>query len=314
MEKLRVFAFLAAACAVPGAAQTPSDPALRLGDDDIISVRAVDVEELADKPIRIGADGYINLPTVGRIKAAGLTVEELQDQIAGRLKRLIVNPDVTVSLNEVHSHPVSVVGSVRTPGIVQLTGRKTLVEVLLMAGGPSPDAGYAARITRQKQFGALPLPDASPDPTGEYSVADVNLEKVMEGRDPAENIAILPNDMITVPKAELVYVLGEVLKPGSIVMGDQKPVTVLQAISVANGLSKTAKAGQSKILRVVPGSATRTEVPVDLKAMLNGKTRDVLLKADDILFVPNSLKKDVGLKTLEAMTSVGLTSVIYRVP
>lgn len=311
MARLSIFLAL---IALATAAQTPPEAALRLGADDIITVHVVDVEEISDKPIRIGADGYINLPAAGRIKAAGLTVEELQTEVAGRLKRTIVKPDVTVSVAEIHSHPVSVVGAVKTPGVIQLAGRKTLVEVMLLAGGPRDDAGYTARIMRQQEFGALPLAGAAADETGTYSVAEVNLQRVMDARDPAGNIVIMPNDVISVPKAEMVFVLGDVLKPGGIVMGDQKPVTVLQAISAANGLSKTAKATQAKILRVTPGSTTRSEVPVDLKAMLNGKGADLPMRPDDILFVPNSLRKEMGLKTLEAAAGSGLTSVIYRVP
>src|ERR1700680_2557821 len=104
------------------------DAASQLGPNDVIQVHAVEAEEISDKPARIGSDGYINLPLVGRVKAAGLTVEELQAELVQRLRRLIVDPDVTVSLTETHSQPVSVVGAVKNPGVIQLQGQKTLVE------------------------------------------------------------------------------------------------------------------------------------------------------------------------------------------
>jgi polysaccharide biosynthesis/export protein len=286
----------------------------RLGADDVIQIHAVEAEEISDKPIRIGSDGYINLPTVGRIKAAGLTVEELQAELAARLKRVIVDPDVSVSVAESHSQPVSVVGAVKNPGVIQLQGRKTLVEVLTLAGGPRDDAGYTARITRQKEFGPIPLATAGTDTTGEYSVAEVNLQKVLDARDPSANILMMPNDLISVPRADMVYVIGDVLKAGSIILGDQKKLTVLQAISIASGLGKTAKSTDAKILRLTPGSSSRTEVPINLKTMLAGKSGDVPMQADDILFVPTSLRKDVAIKTLESVAGTGLMSVLYRIP
>ena len=291
-----------------------SAPVFRLGVDDIVQVRVVDSEELTDKSVRVGTDGSIILPTVGRIQAAGRTVEELQGDIVQRLKRLLVAPDVSVNVTETHSQPVSVVGAVHTPGVFQLQGPKTLVEVLSLAGGPREDAGYMARITRHKENGALPLPTTVSDGTGLYWVADVNLQRIMDARNPAENILVMPNDIVNVPKADMVYVIGDVQKAGAIALGDQKTVTVLQAVSIASGLGKAAKSTEAKILRITPGSTTRTEVTVNIKAMLAGKSSDVALEPDDILFVPTSLKKDIGLKTLEALGGTGVTSMIYKLP
>ncbi len=298
---------------VPAADSTVPVTVFRLGAGDIIQIHAVEAEDMSDKPIRIGADGYINLPTVGRLKVADRTVEDVQAEIVDRLKRLIVKPDVTVTAVETHSHPVSVVGAVKNPGVYELTGRKTLLEVMSLSGGPRDDAGYIARITRQKEFGPIPLPKAAVDVSGQFSVAELNLQKIMEARDPAGNIPMMPNDVISVPKADMVYVIGDVLKPGGIALGDQKTVTVLQAVSVASGLGKTAKSTAAKILRITPGSTTRTEIAVNLKTILAGKSSDVPLQPEDILFVPTSLRKDVALKTLEAMAG-SATSVIYRIP
>ena len=136
----------------------------------------------------------------------------------------------------------------------------------------------------------------------------------MDATDPAGNIVMMPNDVISVPKAQMVYVIGDVLRPGGIALGDQKTVTVLQAISIASGLGKTAKSTEAKILRVVPGTSTRTEVAINLKTILAGKTSDVLMQPDDILFVPTSLKKDVALRTLEALSGSAMTTVLYRLP
>ena len=299
----------------PGpAASAPPSGVSRLGPGDVIQIHAVEAEEMSDKPIRIGPDGYINLPTVGKVKVSDRTAEEVQADIVSRLKRLIVNPDVTVMVVETHSHPISVMGAVKTPGVFELQGRRTLLEIMSLAGGPRDDAGYTARVTRQSEFGAIPLPSATEDPSGQFSVAEINLQNVMDARDPAANIVMMPNDVISVPKANMVYVIGDVLKPGAIAMSDQKAVTVLQAIGIVSGLVRTAKSTEAKILRVTPGSTTRLEVPVNLKTILAGKTSDVTLQTDDILFVPSSLKKDFAYRVLEALGGVGVSSAIYRVP
>jgi polysaccharide export outer membrane protein len=288
------------------------DPTFRVGAGDIIQIRVVDDEEIPEKQVRIGADGYISLPTVGRLRVAGLTAEEIQAAVANRLKRLYVDPDVSVSVAETHSQPVTVLGSVKTPGIIQLQGRKTLVEILSAAGGSAEDSGSYARITRQKEFGQIPLPNAHDDPTGAYSIADVNLQTIMDARDPAANIVMMPNDLVNVPKGQVVYVIGEVLKPGIIVLGEKNAVGVLQAVSIASGISKTAKASQTKILRLTPGSLTRTEITVNLQNMMAGKGDDVALQPDDILYVPNNLKKELGMKTLDSLAGAGAMGVIYR--
>jgi polysaccharide export outer membrane protein len=323
MAKLSLVAITAALCALVASGQMapplsransiPPAAAIRLGADDVLLIHAVEAEEISDKPVRIGADGFINLPLVGRVKAAGLTVEELQAELVHRLKRLIVDPDVTVSLTETHSQPVSVVGAVKNPGVIQLQGQKTFMEVMALAGGPRDDAGYTARISRRRELGALPLPRATTDPSGQFSVAEVNLQNIMEARDSSANIVIMANDVISVPKAQMVYVIGDVLRPGGIALADQKTVTVLQAIGIASGLTKTAKATEAKILRVSPGSTTRVEVAVNLKTMLAGKTTDVALKAEDILFVPNSLKRDLAYQVFQSLGGMA-TMPVTRLP
>src|SRR6266436_6897609 len=106
-----------------------------LGPGDQIAIRAANLEEISDKPITIDTGGYIRLPLAGRIHAAGMTIVQLETEITQRLKTYVLRPDVSVAVSEFHSQPVSVIGSVRTPGVQQVQGRKTLVEMLSMAGG-----------------------------------------------------------------------------------------------------------------------------------------------------------------------------------
>ena len=291
----------------PSADEEPS--AYILGPGDMITIRALNVEEISEKPVRIGTSGIINFPMIGRIKAAGMTLEELEAEITSRLKDSVNEPDVAVAVTEYRSQKVSIMGWVNTPGVLHLEGRKTLFEVFSLVGGLKPDAGYSAKITRRSEFGVIPLPDAAVDPTGRYSVATVNLRSIMEARKPEENILVCPFDVISVPKGELVYVIGDVRKSGGFILSEQEPITALQLLARAEGLEKSAKPESAKILRSVVGSSTRSEIPVDLKKVLSGKASDVALQTDDILLVPGS-KKGALLQTLSTALSIGASSTI----
>ena len=304
---------LLALCASAFAQDTPESRASRLdeastyllGPDDQITIHVVDAEEISDKPVRIGRAGNITLPMIGSIHAEGLTVEQLEMEVSERLTKYFKAPEVWIMRMEMRSQPVAVIGAVLNPGVHQLQGRKTLVEILSMAGGLKEDAGYTLKITRWREWGRIPLPNAADDATGQFSVAEVPLRDLTQAADPAGNILIMPNDVITVPKADMVYVIGEVGKSGGIVLGGQQQVTVLQAVSMAAGLTKSAKAKEAKILRLNPSSSKRDEVLVDLKALLAGKIDDVPMRPDDILFVPNSSTHNVTVRALEAALQVG---------
>jgi polysaccharide export outer membrane protein len=279
-------------------------------------VRALDAEEVTTTaPIRIDARGNITLPMIGRVHAAGLTTEQLADLLEEHLKHYLQHPDVSVYLVETRSQPVSVLGAVQSPGVHQLEGHKTLFEVISLAGGIRQDAGYSIKITRRIEWGRIPLPDAKDDPTGRYSIASVNIKSIMDAQNPAENIEIKPEDVISVPKGQLVYVIGTVRKPGGFVLGEDQHLSALQILSLAEGLDRFANARKARIMRPIPGSDTRTEIPIDLKALLAGKTPDVPLQANDLLFVPLSGKKSAAataVTTVLGMSSAVGTAAIYR--
>jgi polysaccharide export outer membrane protein len=318
-------AFLAAAiltiltgAPVPAAAQDAAQTGTSyvLGPNDQITIRALDAEELSDKAYRVGQDGDLTLPMIGRVKAAGFTPAQLESELAGKLEKYIRHPKVAVTVTEFHSQPVSVIGAVTTPGILQLQGQKTLVEVLAMAGGLRADAGQTATVTRRQEWGILPLSSVRVDQTGQVSVAEVRLKDVLQARNPEQNITIRPNDIISVPRAETIYVLGAVRKAGGFVLNERDALSVLQVLSLAEGLDRTAAPQKAKILRMAPGATRRTEVPVNLKQIFSGKATDVVLQPDDILFIPDSTEKRAALRTLEALMSIGQTAgagvVLYR--
>ena len=257
--------------------------------------------------------GSLRLPLIGKIHAAGLTPAELEAVIKREMKRFVKDPDVIVTPLTFRSQPVMVLGAVTTPGTHQLEGRKTLFEVISSVGGIRPDAGHTILITRQKEWGRIPLPGCTEDATGEFYVAEVSIKSVMEAKNPVENVLIKPRDVITVPKVQVVYVVGAVKKSGGFALGEARSMTVLQALAMADGLDRLAAPKNARIMRVSPGGNARTEIPVDVKKIFDGKGNDVALGAEDILFIPNSGKKAAALRTVEAMIGIGSGIAIYGI-
>jgi polysaccharide export outer membrane protein len=280
-----------------------------LGPDDQVILFVADLDEISGKPMRVDRRGDLNIPLAGRIHAAGLTVDQLETQIEGGLKKALKDPHVVVNVSDFHSQPVSVLGYVANPGVHQLEGRKSLFEMLSMAGGLRPEAGYSIKITRNLKWGRVPLADATEDPTGQFSIGSVSVKDIMNGANPAENIIIKPEDTITVPKADLIYVIGSVKKPGGYVMGQDQTVSALQILSLAEGLDRTAAGDKARVMRTVPGNPSRTEIPINLKKLMEGKAPDVQLRSDDILFVPNSAAKSVLNRTADAALGIGQLAV-----
>ena len=289
-----------------------------LGADDQIAIRVLDLEEFAegasgkDRVYRIDLRGQVNLPLVGRLAVAGQTVEQVETTLVERLKEYLKNPSVTVMVAEYKSQPISVLGQVQTPGVHQLQGRKSLLEIISVVGGLKPEAGHQIKITRKIEFGAIPLPSAKTDGTGQFSVAEVSVKRILNAESPEENIQIQPYDVISVPKAELVYVVGNVKKSGGFVLGDREKVTALQALSMAEGFDRDASSNAAKILRKPVNGGEREEIVVALGDILKGKTADVAMEPDDILFVPSSLGKKVVLRSVEAAIAIGTGFAIFR--
>jgi polysaccharide biosynthesis/export protein len=297
---------------LPQVTHTESAPSgYILGPDDQITLFVSDIEEISNKPMRIDMRGDLSLPLAGRVHASGLTSGQLEDAIETRMRKFLKDPEVVVNITEFRSQPVSVLGAVATPGVHQLQGRKTLFEILSMAGGLRTDAGNQVRITRNLEWGEIPLPNAKDDPTHQFSVASVSSKSVIDATDPTENIVIKPHDVISVSKADLVYCVGSVNKPGGFILGENESISTLQVLSLAEGLNKTAAPGKAKIMRAVAGSPNRTEIAIDLKQLMAGKAADLPLKSNDILFIPNSAAKSIGARTAEAALQVATGIAIY---
>jgi polysaccharide biosynthesis/export protein len=296
---------------VPAQGKRVSASGYILGAGDQISIHVVNFEEINDKSVPIDLSGAIRLPMVGRIPVSGLTIEQVASEISKRLETYVKHPDVSVSVTEFRSQPVSVIGAVKNPGVQQVQGQKTLLEMLSAAGGlDNTTAGSILKITRRLEWGSIPLPSAVDDPTKQFSIAQVSVKSLVEAKTPEENILVKPYDVISVPRGETVYVIGEVLKAGSYLLNDSEQVTVLQALSMAGGCDRMSQPQHARILRRVPG-ASRIEIPVDLRKILDGKNEDIRMQAEDILFVPNSIPKRAAVRAIEAAIQMGGLA-IYR--
>ena len=301
----------------PPSPKAPAAPAsskptnYKLGPEDEIVINVLDAAEIGNRPVRIDATGFITVPMVGRVQASGQTLEEFESTLTERLKVYIKEPIVTVSIQTFRSQPVTVLGSVVQPGTHQLEGRKTLIEVIAKAGGIRTDAGYSIKISRRMEFGRLPLPNAVVDPSGETSSAEVGLKGITEARKPEDNIVIMPNDVINVPRGELVYVVGSVKQPGGFVLAERDTISLMQAVAMAGGLAPANKAKNSRIIRP-KDKDTPEEIAVDLRKILDGKEKGIALKANDILYVPDSYAKGAlqraGDTAIQAITGI----MIYR--
>ncbi len=295
-----------------GQSASPKPLGYIIGPDDQLLIQVRDAPEFPEKPLRVDPNGLIYLPMAGAVKAAGRNVEQLHSDIQEKLLPFILAPKVTVNVVESRSQPVSVLGSVTKPGEYQLVDKKSLYQILSLAGGLTIDAGSSVRITRQNQNGRIPLPNAIEDSTGQFTVAAVPVRAILDGSNPQYNIMVEPYDVISVPRADRVYVIGNVQKPGAFLLNDRQSVTVLQALSMAEGLKTTAASQHSKILHHVKGSEDRVEVAINLKKVMEGKDPDVALQPEDILFVPNSPMKQATIRALEAAVQTGTGLAIWR--
>lgn len=283
-----------------------------LGPEDQVTVQVLEIEEFPGKPTRVDPNGYLELPLVGRVKAAGLTTGQLTEVITGGLRKYVRDPRVSINVTEYRSQTVSVLGAVNTPGVQPLQGPKRLLEMLSQAGGLRPEAGSKLTLTRQSAWGTLNLPNARADVSGQFSTAELDLERLMKGTAPAENIHVRPHDVIAVSRADVIYVIGEVKKSGGFPLHTRESVSLLQALALAEGLQRTAAPKHARILRSNNHDGKRQEVAVNLQDILDGKAPDMPLQADDVLFVPNNLPRSVMMRTAETALQIGTGVLIWR--
>ena len=263
-----------------------------LGPNDQILIRS-NAEEINEKPFRIDAEGNINFPLVGKVHAEGMSQQELEAELVKRLKEYIREPQVIISVTTFRSEPVFFVGAFARPGIYPLQGKRTLVEMLVSIGGLQPNASRHIKVTRRAEYGVIPLPGAIDDPEKKISTVEISMGSLRENVNPAEDIILEPFDVITVERAEQVYINGEVGKIGAIELGERDSISLLQALTQAGGLTRDAKRAKVRILRPILNSTRRAEIEVDVNDIYAGKANDFPLLPNDVLYVPRSFKRVV---------------------
>jgi polysaccharide export outer membrane protein len=234
------------------------------------------------------------------VKASGQTVDQFQTYLRGRLAKYVIDPKVNLTVTDYRSRPITVIGAVNKPGVLENTGTDTLAEVISAAGGLRPDAGNVIAITRHRDAGPLNLPNVHSDQSSEFVTGEVNLGAMLQGHDPALNLPVLPGDVVSVPRAQMVYVVGAVRHPTGFMLNERPSMTVMEAVSMAEGLDKTAEPKRGRILRAV-GPDTRKEVAVNVNSILAGHSPDVALLPNDILVIPDSMVKRIASRSAEAL-------------
>ena len=273
--------------------QNPLGTNYVLGPNDQVLIRAADVEEINEKPFRIDSEGNINFPLIGRVHAAGLTVQELEAELVRRLREYVREPQVIITVVQYRSEPVFFVGAFKNPGIYPLQGRRTLVEMLTAIGGLQPNASRHIKVTRRAEYGTIPLPSAIEDPEKKVSTVEISMGSLRENVNPAEDILLQPYDVISVERAEMVYINGEVGRVGAIELGERDSISVTQALTQAGGMGRDANKSKVRVLRPVENTTRRAEIDLNVKQVFEGNENDFPLLPNDLLYVPRSSKRAI---------------------
>jgi polysaccharide biosynthesis/export protein len=287
-----------------GASATRSQPTLltrasvndgiRLGSGDLLLVTVFGASDY-NHEVRVATDGSVNLPLIGAVKVAGLTPREVASDLQTRLSKggYFNNPEVSVFIKEYATQGISVLGEVQKPGIYPLLGSRTLFDVLSAASGTTQTAGNKVYVTHRDRPQQPEVVKLTYDASGVVQ----------------SNVPVLPGDTIIVPKAGMVYVVGNVQKPTGIAMVDPG-LTVLKAIALAQGIAPNAALDKARLVRKT--SDGQIAIPLQLKKMLAAKIPDVRVEPEDVIFVPNSATASAFKRSLELALQTVSGIAIYR--
>jgi polysaccharide export outer membrane protein len=275
-------------------------PAQKVGPNDLLSISVADCPELT-RNFRVAADGTLLLPLLAnRINVAGKYPPEIETSITQALvnDQILIRPVVLVAVAEYRSVPVSVLGAVKRPMTFQAVGNVTLLDALAKAEGLTQDAGPEILISKSE-----------PGADGKSSdvVQRIAVKKLMDDADPAVNIRLQGGEEIRVPPAGRVYVLGNVKKSGAFPIADGNDTSVLKIIALSEGLMPYSSK-DAYIYRREGGKDGRNEIPIPLDRILQRKSPDVQLQANDILYVPDNKGKRLTVQTLERIAVFGAST------
>lgn len=257
-----------------------------IGPDDLIEITVYQVDELK-RNLRVSSSGYIKLPLAGTIKASGLTVPELEAELAKRYDRYLQEPIVSVFIKEFRSQRITVLGAVNKPQVHTVRNQNFLLDMLTLSGGLTDESGEICYVRRDSE------------------TVVINLDELLIKGNTRLNIPVFAGDIIHFPVGGIIFVNGAVKSPGSFPV--KGGVTLTEAISMAKGLNTVALKKELKVYRDT-GKEKRDIIPVDYEAILAQKAPDIELEDKDIVIVPESAFKEF-IRSLSGATSFGSVSL-----
>jgi polysaccharide biosynthesis/export protein len=307
------------------------DEDYKLGPRDVIEVIVEDAPELSVN-YTINSKGVIPMRFLGPVSVAGQTPDAVSKTIADGLRgRYLQDPKVYVSVKQYNSRTFFIQGAVRNPGVYVISGRPSLFRLMTIAGGLQENHGLIAYVFREAPAKPEKLETGSSqngdnnklkeiinDAKGtkqgtviegepDYEMMTANIGGMLRGR-MDNNIIVQPGDVVYVPPADVFYVAGEVTAPGQFRL--RQGITLRQAISLAGGTLFKAKLGKGIIFRTDPATGNFAELPVDIGAVMSGKSQDIPILGNDVIWVPNDSLKSIGGTVLNTF----IPTAVYRIP
>ncbi len=248
-----------------------------IGPRDLLEIKVFESPEL-NQTVRVSEDGSITIPLLGKVIVGGMTKDAVEEKIAGLLedRKFVINAKVSVFIKEYQSNSISVIGAVNSPGMYELIGKRTLLQMITQAGGFADNAGDSLFVLREEANG------------GERSLS-IDLEDLVEHGDQNLNIPLQANDVINVPvdKVIQIFVFGCVKNPGAQSYRLSDKVTLLQAIAKAGGFAEGAKK-KAVLIKRKNKDGEEINIKVNLKDIIKGKKPDIELQKGDVVYVPES--------------------------
>ena len=247
----------------------------KIGAKDLLDISVFGLNDL-NRTVRVSEDGTITLPLLGEVKVEGLTKTGLERKLSELLEeKYLHNPQVTVFIREYQSTRVSVLGAVNNPGLYDLLGRETLMQIISQAGGLTTDAGNEIVIMRLFADGTS-------------NSLRISIDDLFLKGDATLNIPLQPNDIVNVPidKTVFVYVMGQVNRPGALAVKRSNIPTLLQSIAQAGGFSERASKGRVIIKRKDEKTGREIQIKVNVKSIIKRRKKDIQLLENDVVYVP----------------------------
>ncbi|HEV7682997.1 MAG TPA: polysaccharide biosynthesis/export family protein [Pyrinomonadaceae bacterium] len=279
----------------------------RIGPGDVLDIRILNRPNLSREAVRVEGNGVIRMPLIDdEIQAACKTEGELSREIAEKYTKFYRKPQVDVFIKEYHSRQVAVIGAVNEQSRFELQRRVRLLELLSYAKGTAPKAGQTINVVHAP--GAYACQKGG-DPAEATGFSSYKLSDTLLG-DPRANPYIEPGDIVTVPEANLIYVVGNVYTPLTIPL--KEPITLSRAVAMAGGIRQDSKKDKVRIVRQETATGTSREIVVDLNAIEKKRAEDIALLPNDIIDVPTSGSKTF-LRSLLGTVAPSLTQLPVRI-